>query len=286
MKKLTEVKKARAKVPATEAKKSFNWGKKGEVAAEIALLLLWTLIAVIASQFVVARIIEWIIGIIGESVTLSSGALVVVNALYSLFSYILALWLIIWVAPRVARNWSFRIETKNHKIAKKGSDKKVKTNREEMGLKGLLTWTDIGLAPVAYVVATLLAAGLTALFTVFPWFDAEQVQETGFGIWMNGGERVIAFLVLVVLAPIVEELIFRGWLYGKLRRELNAPVAILLTSLLFALIHFQWNVSVNVFTLSVVLCVLREITGTVYSGILTHMLKNGIAFYLLYVIGV
>ena len=41
----------------------------------------------------------------------------------------------------------------------------------------------------------------------------------------------------------------------------------------------------NVFALSVALCVLREITGTIYAGILTHMIKNGVAFYLLYVMG-
>ena len=50
--------------------------------------------------------------------------------------------------------------------------------------------------------------------------------------------------------------------------------------------HFQWNVGVNVFALSVVLCALREITGTIYAGILTHMIKNGVAFYLLYLVGI
>ena len=39
------------------------------------------------------------------------------------------------------------------------------------------------------------------------------------------------------------------------------------------------------FALSIVLCGLREITGTIHAGILLHMLKNGIAFYLLFVMG-
>ena len=103
---------------------------------------------------------------------------------------------------------------------------------------------------------------------------------------MSGGERVIAFLVLVVIAPIFEEIIFRGWLYGKLRAKMEAPIAIVIVSLLFGIMHFQWNVGVNVFALSVVLCALREITGTIYAGILTHMIKNGVAFYLLYLVGI
>ena len=90
-------------------------------------------------------------------------------------------------------------------------------------------------------------------------------------------------IALVFIAPIAEEILMRGWLYGKLRTKLKAPLAILLVSLVFALLHGQWNVGVTVFSLSLVLCTLREITGTIWSGIILHMLSNGIAFYLLYV---
>ena len=57
-------------------------------------------------------------------------------------------------------------------------------------------------------------------------------------------------------------------------------------SILFGVVHMQWNVGVNVFAMSVVLCGLREITGTIYSGILVHMIKNGLAFYYLYILGI
>ena len=63
-------------------------------------------------------------------------------------------------------------------------------------------------------------------------------------------------------------------------------LSMLLVSLVFGLVHFQWNVGVNVFAMSIVLCGLREITGTIYSGIILHILKNGLAFYLIYVIGI
>ena len=102
------------------------------------------------------------------------------------------------------------------------------------------------------------------------------------------------FLTLVVMAPIAEEIIFRGWLYGKMRNALlhkipevwGMVISTFIVSLMFGIVHLQWNVGVNVFALSVVLCALREITGTIYAGILTHMIKNGVAFFLLYVIGV
>lgn len=234
----------------------------------VALMAVWVLASIIASQFVVGWLMVWLLG--RETLTQP-----VWTAIYSLVSYLAAMALIIFVPPRLAKKWKFLSKNDAGKL----------TDRKELGLSGMPTWTDIGLAPIAFVVSTILAAVLTWIFTVFPWFNAEQAQDVGFSTYLAPGDRVIAFLVLVVLAPIVEEIIFRGWLYGKMRNRLSAPWAILIVSLLFGLVHFQWNVSVNVFALSVVLCVLREITGTIYAGILTHMIKNGVAFYLLYVMG-
>jgi hypothetical protein len=59
--------------------------------------------------------------------------------------------------------------------------------------------------------------------------------------------------------------------------------AIIITSLLFGAVHGQWNVAIDVFVLSLVLCSLREVTGNIWAGVLLHMLKNGLAFYLLFI---
>lgn len=163
--------------------------------------------------------------------------------------------------------------------------KKYQTNRNELGLTGWPTWTDIGLAPVGFLVYLLLASVVTQIFMVFPWFQADQAQDVGFSGIFDFGGKLIAFIALVVVAPIAEEVIFRGWLYGKLRSRMGMIMAILITSVLFGIMHGQWNVGVNVFAMSIVLCGLREVTGTIYAGILLHMVKNGIAFYLLYVMG-
>ena len=158
---------------------------------------------------------------------------------------------------------------------------------------GLPTWTDIGLAPIGFIIASLLAWILTMIFSIFPWFDAGAAQDVGFNYFISGFDKVIAFLTLVVFAPIAEEVIFRGWLYGLVRKKTSAALtniwsmvlSSVLVSLLFGLVHFQWNVSINVFAMSLVLCAMREITGTIYGGIIMHMIKNGVAFWLLYMMG-
>jgi len=157
------------------------------------------------------------------------------------------------------------------------------TSRTELGFKHLPTFVDLGLAPIGYIVHPVLATALTSFMSLFTWSNAAETQDTGFSYFITGGDRFVAMIALVFIAPIAEEILMRGWLYGKLRTKLKAPLAILLVSLVFALLHGQWNVGVTVFSLSLVLCTLREITGTIWSGIILHMLSNGIAFYLLYV---
>ncbi len=220
------------------------------------LMCIWVFASVITAQFVIGWLMIFMLGreTLGQPVW---------TAVYSALSYVTAMLLIILVPKKI-----------------------TKTSRSDLGLNGWPTWTDIGLSPIAFIMSMILAAGLVALFSVFPWFDASEVQNTGFSIYMSGGDRVIAFLTLVVIAPIAEEIIFRGWLYGKIREKWGVLVSILIVSILFGVVHLQWNVGINVFCLSVVLCGLREITGTIYAGILTHMIKNGVAFYLLYILGV
>ena len=160
---------------------------------------------------------------------------------------------------------------------------KVKTSRDELGLKGLPTWTDMLLGPVGFGVSLIAAGALTALMMLLlPSVDWQQTQEVGFHGLYAMGDYVVAFICLVVLAPIAEEIIFRGWLYGKLRSRMAAIPAILVVSVLFGIMHGQMNVGVVVFAMSVVMCISRELTGTIWAGILVHMIKNGVAFFFLF----
>lgn len=263
-----ELKKKKTKQAPKDLPKKQGW----KVVWEIFLLLVWVGVAVVASQFIVGILIALVAGTEAFDKP-------VVTAVFSAVSYSLAMFLVIYVPPKLLAKW-------------RGMGSGT-ISREELGLKGWPTWTDVGLAPVGFVVYLLLAAGLVALFSLFPWFDASEAQDVGFKTFIFGFDRLLAFFTLVVIAPIAEEVIFRGWLYQKIRsklwNEVAHPAAIIITTLLvsvlFGLIHAQWNVGVNVFAMSLVLCALREITGTIYAGILLHMLKNGVAFYLLYVLG-
>ena len=232
--------------------------KKLRTPLAILSLLLWVAIASIGVQYLVGYLLLWTIGVDRLGINMF-------NVLYQVISYAVTLFLVIYVP---------------YKISKKG-----KTTREEIGLKGWPTWTDIWLSPLGFIAATLIAMALAALFSLFPWFNADEAQNIGYTTLLYGGDRIFSFIATAIIAPITEEIVFRGWLYGKIRSRLNMFASIFIVSLLFGLVHMQWNVGVNVFATSIVLCALREMTGTIYSGILVHIIKNGIAFYLVYVMG-
>jgi membrane protease YdiL (CAAX protease family) len=161
--------------------------------------------------------------------------------------------------------------------------RKLTTDITALGLDRLPSWTDIALAPLTFIVYTVLAGVTLSIVTsLIPVFPVNQTQDVGF-TFGSQTDNVLAFLTLVVLAPLAEETLFRGYLYGKLNKYVPAVVSALITSLLFAVAHFQWNVGIDVFILSLFLCGLRSLTGSIWAGILVHMIKNGLAYYLLFI---
>jgi membrane protease YdiL (CAAX protease family) len=161
---------------------------------------------------------------------------------------------------------------------------KYRTSKQDMGMNRLLAWMDIGLAPAGFVVYFLVSALLVYLIGLaIPGFNVTQIQENGFGSMIHYYQLLLAFITLIIVAPIAEEVLFRGFLYGKLRKVVPIWVAIFATSVIFGLVHWQWNVAIDVFALSIILCSLREITGNIWAGVLLHMLKNSIAFYVLFI---
>lgn len=156
--------------------------------------------------------------------------------------------------------------------------------RTTLGLTRLASWKQLGLAVpvwVLYMLTTIIAG--VAVKLLLPWIDTHQAQDIGFqGIDTPIG-YVIVFFALVVLPPIAEELMFRGYLFGRLRQRLGFISSALVVSALFGLVHGQWNVAIDTFILSMFLCYLRERTGTIWTGMVLHGLKNAVAYFLLFI---
>src|SRR5262245_54068084 len=93
----------------------------------------------------------------------------------------------------------------------------------------------------------------------------------------DSGALPLLWLTLVIVAPVAEEIMFRGFLFrGWVRSEQSAIPAILIISLLFAAIHVQydWFGIVQVFFIGLLLAIARWRTGSTLVTIAMHVLAN------------
>jgi uncharacterized protein len=151
---------------------------------------------------------------------------------------------------------------------------------------------DFGLAAVAFIVYMAATVMLTAVVSqLVPALDIDQRQVTGFEN-AAGPALVLVFVALVIVAPITEEVMMRGFLFGSLRQRWPFWLSTGAVSVLFAALHLGggeegagplWIAAIDTFMLSLVLCYLREKTGRLWASITLHMLKNGIAFAALFI---
>ena len=157
-------------------------------------------------------------------------------------------------------------------------------SKKALGIARPISWSDIGLGISGYVIYLVVFIAITLIITwLIPVYDSTQAQELGFSA-LFGWERLVGFVVLVVITPLAEELVMRGFLFGKLREAKMPfwPTAVIV-SVIFGFAHGQWNVGVDTLILSMVACYLREMTGTIWPGVIIHMLKNAVAYVMLFV---
>jgi membrane protease YdiL (CAAX protease family) len=167
-------------------------------------------------------------------------------------------------------------------------------NLKTIGLKGRPKIRQIGMVIATYglyFLSYILLLNLSK--ALVPGLNLEQEQDIGFKSVTNW-QLPFVFISLVILPPLVEEILMRGFLYSGLKTKLPKVAAVIITSLLFASAHLQfgssapllWVAAIDTFTLSLFLIYLREKTDSLWSPIMLHGLKNLIAFLALFVFAV
>lgn len=84
---------------------------------------------------------------------------------------------------------------------------------------------------------------------------------------------VICFSAAIA-APLVEELIFRGYLYPIMKKYTGAWFALITTSLLFGIIHVSLVPFIPLAVFGAMLVLLYEYTGTIWTPIIAHCIFN------------
>lgn len=101
----------------------------------------------------------------------------------------------------------------------------------------------------------------------------------------NGGtalEMSLMALLIVVVAPICEEIVYRGFVYRYLNERVSIGLAIVLSAGIFALMHLNLYSFLPLLTLGIALSIVYRISGNIVSSITIHMLFNLVNLVMIY----
>jgi CAAX protease family protein len=155
------------------------------------------------------------------------------------------------------------------------------------GGRTVRSW-QFGLRPTPVRLAVGLSVATIAAFLTFGavWVSLLKVSEDKKLLEQLGTNETTALLVLgalltTVIAPICEEVLFRGYIFGALSKWRGWLPAAVMTGVLFGAVHVGSAPALDLVPLGVLgfmLCVLYRRTGSLYPCIAVHSLNNSVAF--------
>lgn len=131
--------------------------------------------------------------------------------------------------------------------------------------------------PAAFLLAKVSTEILARIGIVARQQAAVEMLQTARPV----GQTIVYGFFAVLLAPVAEELIFRGVLYPTIKQCGFPRLALWGTSLLFAAIHLNLMAFLPLTFLALVLVALYEKTENLIAPIVTHVLFNAVNFYLI-----
>ncbi len=151
-------------------------------------------------------------------------------------------------------------------------------------------WADLGLRGF-HPRAVSIGCGLMLLSLLFnliyaillSLFDL-QIQPDITLMFENTGFPLALLFGGAVVAPFVEEIFFRGFVFTGLRHKWDWQKAALVSAGLFAIAHFIPTSILPIFILGLIFAFLYQISGSIWPAILMHMLTNTVALLAAYAI--
>jgi len=148
-------------------------------------------------------------------------------------------------------------------------------NRLRLNKISIKTFLSIILISIGFIVIIDELDRIVYILFGAPEFLQELVEQLKITSILNG---IIIISTTAIIAPIVEELLFRGFLQKVLEESWeDVTKAILVTSLFFALVHLNPYWIVQIYLLGFLLGYLSWRTNSIIPGIILHGLNNGFA---------
>lgn len=140
----------------------------------------------------------------------------------------------------------------------------------------IITFAVIGFIAIYVIAALLNALGLE------DWLGArlgERKNQDIVNYMLNGGDPARITIMVIgacIVAPLAEEIIFRGYLYPAMKRFTGPYLAAVVTGIIFGVMHGEIWVVVPLSLFGIILAALYEWSGSIYTCILTHCIFNSV----------
>ncbi|MBE0409345.1 MAG: CPBP family intramembrane metalloprotease [Anaerolineales bacterium] len=158
-----------------------------------------------------------------------------------------------------------------------------------------LAWTDVGFKAlsvgwlIAVLVISIVVIPLSGLISALTLVILDQpLINPQLDFLIPEGFTWVGALGMLILGgiavPFAEELIFRGVIYKWLRDSWGIWPGILISSLIFGIVHVEISVVVAAFFLGIILALAYEYSRSLWSAVLIHAVNNSVKIGLLYAI--
>lgn len=139
-------------------------------------------------------------------------------------------------------------------------------------------FTKVDLIHILFVILSTLfiSVGLNNVICMSPLVSASQEFQNASDAFY-GSAIGLELLGSALITPYLEELLHRGVVYGRLRRMMGLVPSIVLSSLIFAGLHFNIVQFIYAFLLGIVFALFVEKLGRLYPAVIAHIAANGLA---------
>lgn len=160
----------------------------------------------------------------------------------------------------------------------------VRGNGPRIDLGLVWSWRDLGLGLAFGFGGLALTIPASIVYVAIVGEDATSAVGDVFGGIRAGPALAALVLVIVVfIAPMCEEILYRGLLWGGIEKLAGRWVAFAVSTLLFAIAHFEFTRTPLLLVVAVPIAVARLYTGRLFASIVAHQINNllpGIALML------
>lgn len=133
---------------------------------------------------------------------------------------------------------------------------------------------------VTFVLWVIIA---TVIMVYYPHIDLGQSQNI-FKTSMPIDAQVLLIIYAVFLGPLMEEVVFRGIILPAVTNKINIYFGVILSTLIWSLLHFQINVIIFTMIFGFMLSYLYIKTKSLWTCYLAHLLKNLLAVIAIYIL--